>query len=406
MMIKQWCFLLAIVLVTNIGILFAQEGPVRMMAPPPGESKIIAPDGIAAFPFELVSNHIVIPVEINGVSVRLILDTGMPMEGIILSGTETVVKLNLPIMGKAPIKGAADGAVVMSDFAMGVDFKLPGVEFSDQMILVMRDNPLGEVDGVIGNSIFKHFVTSIDYDKMEITLTEPEKFNYTGKGEKIPLEIGMHPMTSGVGEMESGEMVPMPMTVDTGFQGAIGLSLSPEGNKFLPEKCIEAFDAGLGERFPIKVGRTKGFHIGSYHFSNVLSSFSQKSRNPNKNGGVLGQEILKRFNIIFDYSRKSMILEPNAKFNEPFEFGNMAGFKSERTDGGLLEITHIYPDSPVAEAGLKISDLLEKIDGQTVEGLTQDEVNSLLVQDGREVMLGIKRNGESISKRIVLHRLI
>jgi hypothetical protein len=45
----------------------------------------------------------------------------------------------------------------------------------------------------------------------------------------------------------------------------------------------------LGE-FPTKLGRIKGFRIGNYLFTNVLSSFSQNISNPNKNGGVLGYE--------------------------------------------------------------------------------------------------------------------
>ena len=408
MKIKILFFVLAIVLVENFGILYAQEGPVRMMAPPPGESKIITPSGIATFPFELVSNHIVIPVEINGTVVKLILDTGMPMEGLILSGGQSTEKLNLPIMGKAPIVGGADGNTVMTDLSMEVDFKLPGVEFSDQMVLVMPNNPMKGVDGVIGNSVFKHFVTSINYDAMEITLTEPDKFSYTGKGEKIPLEIGAHLTTTGKVGMKNGEMVPMNLTVDTGFQGVLGLNASQDDSDILPEKCIEAFGAGAGGKFSVKVGRTEGFRIGSFHFSNVLSSFSQKLRNPNKNGGVLGQEILKRFNVIFDYARKSMILEPNAKFDEPFEFGegNMAGFQPTKTEDGRMEISHIYPDSPAAEAGLKTGDILSSIDGRPVGGLTSNEITAFLGQDGKAVTLGIIRNGESLSKRIVLRRLI
>lgn len=406
MKIKDLFIAFSLVLITNFGTLHAQDGPVRMLAPLTGDSKIVSPNGIATFPFELISNHIILSVEINGVKVKLILDTGMPMEGVILFGGQTTDKLNLPFVGKAPVMGAADGAVVMTDLAMGMDFKLPGAEFSDQMILVMPNNPLKEVDGVIGNSIFKHFVTEIDYDKMEITLMHPDKFNYSGRGEKIPLEIAMHPMISGEIEMENGEMVPMNMTVDTGFHGAIGLNALAEDSELLPEKCIEAFGIGVKGKFPINIGRIKGFRIGSYHFSNVLSTFSKNLRTQQKNGGVLGQEILKRFKVFFDYARQTMILEPNAKFDETFEFENMAGFLPIITKEGLLEITHIYPDSPAAEASLKVGDILENIDGKSAEGLTRDEVSSLLGQEGREVALGIKRNGESLSKRIVLRRII
>ena len=129
-------------------------------------------------------------------------------------------------------------------------------------------------------------------------------------------------------------------------------------------------------------------------------------RRQQKKGGVIGQEILKRFNAIFDYAHNVMILEPNARFDEPFEFGNMAGFHPTRSGEGHMENTHIYPDSPAAEAGLKIGDILKSIDGKPVGGLKSNEITMLLGREGKEVILEIERNGNSFSKRIVLQRLI
>ena len=399
------------ILIISFGFVYAQERPVkRMMAPPSGVSKIVSPNGIATFPFELISNHIVIPVEINGTIVKVVLDTGMPMDGVALHSSQTIDKLNLPFVGKAPIMGGADGATVMIDLALGINFKLPGVEFTSQTVIVMpydasRNNIREGVNGVIGNSIFNYFVTSIDYDKMEITLTEPDKFNYVGKGENIPLEIAMHPMTSGEVEMENGKWVPVKLSIDTGYSGILSLDIGSADGIILPEKHIEAYGFGVQKEFSYYVGRIKDFRIGSFHFADVVSSFRDDKPRLSANEGVLGQGILKRFNVIFHYAHQSMILEPNVSFNKPFEF-NMAGFQFTRIEEGLLKITHVYPDSPAAEEGLKEGDLFETINGKPVGKMTRDETMKLLEQEGQEVTLGVKRKGASITKRIVLRRLI
>lgn len=391
------------------GFSTAQERRQVRMQAPTGSSKMTLSEGFTTFPFELISNHIVIPVEINGTIVKLILDTGMPIEGAILFGSETINKLNLSFVGKAPIKGAG-GSTVVSDLAMDINFTVPGVEFSGQMVMAMpyeaiRNNQFEGRNGIIGTSIFKYFVTSIDYDKMKITLTEPGQFSYSGKGEQIPIETGRYPMTSCEVEMESGEKVPVNLVIDTGNIGTLSLNVGSAEAIILPDKPLEINKFSIQQEIPSFLGRINAFRIGGFHFTDVLSSFSQDQPPPWSKEGNLGQGILKRFNVVFDFSHKTMILEPNNHFNSPFEF-NMSGFSYIRTEEGLFKITRIIPDSPAAESGLRKDDLLLGINGQSVTDLSGDEISELLKQDNGKLTLEIQRNGEKSKVSLRLRRLI
>ncbi len=406
----QFVFLLTL-LISSLATMQAQEPRViRMQAPMQAGSRIDSPGGTATFPFELISNHIMLPVEIRGTVVKLILDTGMPIEGAILFGSEVIDGLNLTYMGKAPIMGAG-GSTVESDLAIGIDFKLPGVSFSGQMVMVMpyeagRNKHHEGKDGIIGSSLFKHFVVSVDYDRMEITLTDPEQFRYTGKGAKIPLEIAQYPMVTGETEMESGKKVPVDLVVDTGNFDALTLNVGSADAIVLPDKNIEIYKVSLQKEIPSRLGRIKGFRIGGFLFEDVLCNFAEKSPPPWEKEGNLGQEILKRFNVTFDFSRQEMFLEPNGRFADPFDF-NRAGILFIRTEEGLLRITRVVLDSPASGAGLKKGDLLNSIDGRPVTEITRDEAYRLLQGDiGQEVTLEALRDGSEFKAVISLRRLI
>jgi hypothetical protein len=65
----------------------------------------------------------------------------------------------------------------------------------------------------------------------------------------------------------------------------------------------------------------KNFELGGQTFKNMPTSFPDESlgvgRNDGRNGN-LGSGLLRRFKVIYDYSRKQMIVEPNKFVGEPF----------------------------------------------------------------------------------------
>jgi hypothetical protein len=403
-------FLLTLLIACSVSIQAQERSVVRMPAPMMGEGRIDTPEGTTTFPFKLISNHIVLPVEINGSIAELILDTGMPIEGAILFGSEEIDKLNLSYVGKAPIMGAG-GTTVEADLAMDINFKLPGASFSGQMVMVMpfdtdRNNYHEGKNGIIGSSLFKHFVVSIDYDNIKITLTNPEQFSYTGNGEAIPLEIERYPMLKCETEMESGAKVPLNLVIDIGNSDALTLNVGSAEAIILPNRTIETYKVSLKNEIPVHIGRVKEFRIGGFHFKNVLCSFSTHTPPPWSKEGNLGQGILERFNVTFDYSRQVMYLAPNDQFNDPFDF-SMVGISFLRTENGLFRITRVFPDSPAADAGLKQGDLLKTIDDQVVTAVTRDEAYRLLQKKcGQEVTLEVLRNGSTLKFAISLRRLI
>ncbi|UCF79770.1 MAG: aspartyl protease family protein [Candidatus Eiseniibacteriota bacterium] len=392
---------------------FAQEPqPVPMRIPPSGGYRMLTQDGKTAVPFEFISNHVVIPVEVNGHTFKLILDTGMPVDGALLLGSEAVDGLGLEFIGKAPVMGPGGGRVD-SDLAMGVSFELPGVELTNQMILVMppestRSRHFEGKDGVIGRSLFSHFVVRIDYDSMKVTLTEPERFEYTGSGRELPVRIDRYPFLVCEASIVGDASFPLELVLDTGNGAASTLNIGAEEGLVLPEKVIEYHTRSVGQEIIRLTGRIKRLQFGPYVFTNLLSSFRTSDHGPAppwERAGALGQEVLRRFNVVFDYAHSRIILEPNGHFDEPFEF-NMAGIQFIRASQGGFQVTRVIPGSPASDAGLRAGDYISQINGQTAGQLGVDDAERLLRREGTEVTLDVLRGDESIHVRFTLRRLI
>ena len=414
---KSYQVALPLILLTLLtgGPSIAQEPQrvrLRVPAPKEGAYKMSTEDGKTVIPFQFVSNHVIIPVEVSGDTLDLILDTGMPLDGALLFGSDKVGKLGLEYVGKAPVIGVG-GDKTESDVAMGVSFRLPGVEFTKQMVLVTPPDSLKSgrfegMDGVIGQTLFGHFVVGIDHDRGEITLTEPSRFEYAGAGQEMPLRIERYPFLACSLSVAGGEEVAVELVVDTGNATALALNPGAHEGIVLPESTVECHVAGLGREVPRRTGRVERLRLGSYVLKNLLASFRDSAGEagpPWEKAGALGQGVLKRFNTIFDYAHKRMIIEPNGRFDEPFEF-NMAGIQFIRASGDEFEIKRVVPNSPASEAGLATGDRIVRIDAEPANRLTADELERLLTKDGKEVTLHLRRNGESLSVRLRLRRLV
>lgn len=72
-----------------------------------------------------------------------------------------------------------------------------------------------------------------------------------------------------------------------------------------------------------KLSRLKSIKIGNYQIEEPiveLTTDSQGVAASKQFDGIIGADILSRFNVIFDYSRGEMILEPNENFHHSFEY--------------------------------------------------------------------------------------
>ena len=294
-------------------------------------------------PFRLYNNHIYLRVAVNGSApLWFVLDTGA--RNIIASKHARALGLKLTPGGQA----VGNGEKIQDWFtAENVSFAVPGVTVTRQKFAVMDWEAIEECsnevdvdaqgnmikrqqsrkgderqpfDGVLGDELFRLFVVEIDYAAQVINLYEPKNYEYKGRGEAIPLEVRPRWVyvrtqlaSSKVGNVTGFFMI------DTGHMGALLLhrpfveknGLLPPDNESTPfEMC------SIGGGSMARMGKLESLRLGSFDVKSPVTLFSQA-----KNGnlistdydGVIGNAILRHFNVVFDYSRSRMILESPTK---------------------------------------------------------------------------------------------
>jgi S1-C subfamily serine protease len=74
----------------------------------------------------------------------------------------------------------------------------------------------------------------------------------------------------------------------------------------------------------------------------------------------------------------------------------------EQTSGKGLKVLEVKSDAPAAKAGLKVGDVVEKIDGQSVNNL--DELRAALEKENKSHKLNIIRAGKSMELTVLFLR--
>ncbi len=142
-------------------------------------------------------------------------------------------------------------------------------------------------------------------------------------------------------------------------------------------------------------GRLKNFDLGWCQLTNVpirlnRSAYFKKAFHDGI--GHIGNALLKRFNIVFDYQNNVSYWKPNYSFVEEFAsvYSGLV-LKTDLAEERVL-IRHVFTDSPAARAGFSENDEIVMIDDVHTVGRPHEEVNTLLTQTASPIQVVVRRN--------------
>ncbi|MFN2515225.1 MAG: aspartyl protease family protein [Pyrinomonadaceae bacterium] len=355
-------------------------------------------------PFEFVGNHIYLRARVNDSEpLWFLLDSGASAS---YFGVQQAKALGLGVQGQS----------------LKVAVSLPGVRLLNQNFSIASFGFSGydghAIDGMLGYDFINRFVIEIDYVNRTVNLYDPKDYKYSGLGDIIPLIML---------EDDSGGKVPLVRTkimqlgraqiegkfiADLAVRAAITFNTRfVEANKLLqtPQKTIQAvLGAGAMVRESKQpIGRLPNILLGRFTIQNPVAIFFQDKQGVMASpefDGVLGSEILRRFKVIFDYSRQQMILEPNRYFSEAYEH-DMTGMLLV-TEGTGFRVKAVMEDSPATAAGLQEGDVISAINGKPASALKLEQLRVMFMRERRSYRLTINRSKQRIQTIIKLRRLI
>lgn len=396
-----------------LACLLLQGSPcVRAQAPggaaPAAATRITSRRLAGRIPFEFVGNHVYVRARVNGSGpFRFLFDTGATASYFDAARAKA---LGL----------AAAGSVVK-----GVSLELPGVRLRDQSF-TLQSVTLGaydgqEVDGLLGYDFISRFVVEIDYLNRTLGLHEPAGYRYSGRGEVIPLTMleddsgGKVPLVRVEVRQAGRGAVRGNFIADTGVRSAVSFNTPfGEANQLL-RFAGKTIQAPLGGGSMVResrqaVGRVPALRLGRFTIRNPIAIFFRDRggvlASPEFDG-VIGGEILRRFKVVYDYSRRRMILEPNRHLAEPEEY-DMSGMliAAEGRDLRTFRVRQLIEGSPAALTGLRAGDIITAVNGRPASSLTLERLRRMFKRRGRSYRLGVARGGREFQTNIKLKRLI
>jgi hypothetical protein len=276
-------------------------------------------------PFKLERNKIILPVRVgDSRDFKVVLDTGMPFEGLLLynGALKDSIALENAIDVLVPGAGSDSGSIaIMADSMSTFAGKL---KFTNQRVIILQSDRMAGFpsDGVIGYTLFGNYVVEVDYDKMIIRLHESEievdsswgSLHMTFKDNRIP-------WIDAAVNIQGDEEVPISCYIDLASRDALELLIRDTIKFTLPEKLEDAYlGRGLSGDIYGQKGVISSLKLGSFYLENVETHFAPaeiRSKQENADG-IIGNNTLRRFNVIFDYEGSRLYLKPNSYFSEPF----------------------------------------------------------------------------------------
>lgn len=286
--------------------------PVLSHAQPSAAGKAIFSGAAksSTFAFEWREGLIFLPVRINGSKpLSFVLDTGSTR---ILIDRKLASDLGLKASGTGSLQGAGTGRIPI-EFIHDVNIALPGVESAGYDLSTADLQPLeavdgGKVDGIIGYPFLSRFVVTVDYEAKQLTLIMPEAFRPDSAAQILPIELrDQWPFVKGELVLPGPVTMQDSFLIDSGSSDAVDHPIVMTLQSRVPSKS----GVGLGAEVQGATARATSFRLGRYAVKDPLVACCGGTDATSK---LIGNEILRRFTITFDYPSSRILLAPNANF--------------------------------------------------------------------------------------------
>ncbi len=327
-------------------------------------------------------------------TLNFVLDTGS--SGISLDST-TVDYLKLkPTPTDTTIRGIAGTRKV--GFLFNQQLHLPGLTI-EKLNFHVNDYSIltavyGEqIDGIIGYAVLSRYIVQINYDSNKIDILSRGTIRYPRGG--FLLKPSINTLPSYTIRVKDAITINSRLLYDMGAGVCLMLSkdfVNDSAFLYKKRKLWAKEGEGVGGKIDmhttvikeVKLGPFRFRAVPVYIFDDVYNVTSYPSL-----GGLIGNDILRRFNVIINYDKRDIYLTPNSHFNEAFDY-SYSGVELYMING-LIVAGDVAKGSPAEQGGLREGDIVIAINKNFTQNLNQ--FKTALQVPNEKIKIIIRRDG-------------
>lgn len=353
---------------------------------------------ITRMPFrQLTGGVVLLQARLNSFpdTLNFILDSGSG--GISLdSGTVEYFKLK-PEASNRTIRGIA--GIRNVSFLYHQKLHFPGVTVDSLNFHVndysMLTSVYGEqIDGIIGYSVLSRYIFKINFDSSYVEFWTQGTMKYPRGGYLFRPFITTLPVQSARVRDEQTVNARFLYDMGAGLNMLLTTDFVQDSSLLSGKRKLWVKEAeGMGGKIDMHMTVVKEIKLGPYRFRNVPVYVFDDAYNVTSYpymGGLIGNDLLRRFNVILNYQKRDFHLTPNSHFADAFDY-SYSGVELYYVDGEIV-LGDVAKDSPAEKAGLKEGDVVIAVNRNFTQNLQL--MKAALQNTAGTVRLIVKRNGE------------
>jgi hypothetical protein len=383
---------------------------------------ILAGKDKAVVNFQYANNFMLVEVRLLGMlPMWFIFDTGA--EHTILFKKEFADIFNMTYDIRVPIVGSDQSKEVYALVVRGVDVEVLGLDPVERDILVLEEDYLKlaeitgrPIHGILGSSFFRNVVVQLDFKRQRIILRKPETFEKPDNSFHV-FDVDIRsgkPYVRAQAAVSGDTTLDLTLLVDTGAGLPLLLHNNTDPRLRLPQNYIVGrLGLGLGGYVEGHLGRIDDLRLGDLSFTHIVTSFQDLSGSVTLDSsrfrnGLIGTQLLMRFQVYIDYIDEKMYLRPTGRYNKKFKMDRSGlVLYAMGQNLNIFVVQDTLANSPAAKADIHPGDVIRTIGGLPA-GL--HSLNSLLRsfqrRGNKRVRIVIQRKHELIRKHFRLEDLI
>jgi len=326
-------------------------------------------------------------------TLNFVLDTGS--SGISLdSATAEYLGMN-PVPSERTIRGIA--GIRKVNFLYNRSLHFPGLTV-ENLDFHINDYELlttvyGErIDGIIGYSIISRYILKIDYDSMKLSFFSKGTMRYPKGGYLLKPTISQ--LVSQPMRVKDEKAIYSRFLFDIG--AGLCLLLSREfvdDSAFFSKKRKRYIKEaeGLGGKIDMELTVMKEARVGPYKFRNVPVFVFDDEYNVSSYpymGGIVGNDLLRRFNVILNYGKSDIHITPNTHYSDVFDY-SYSGIELYLLNGVII-VGDVAKGSPAEAVGLKEGDEVIAINKNLLHNLNAYKI--ALQAPNEKIKIIVRRN--------------